>query len=195
MQPLAETHNMTAKPTSAWAGWIRLTRPWNVLAMGVMVVVIQRWLGISLSAMWKLEHVGWVVIPMLVGAAGNLINDYFDVREDRINKPERALVGRVVKRRVVLVSHWGLTAVSLLWSALLSTHLHSYWPLGWWLLFQSFWPSTPLFSKDVEDGGILPSHSVLEALSHGAPFLSLHQEQQHRFRPFNGSSLVSCLLE
>ena len=58
--------------------------------MGVMVVVIQRWLGISLSAMWKLEHVGWVVIPMLVGAAGNLINDYFDVREDRINKPERA---------------------------------------------------------------------------------------------------------
>ena len=121
---------MTAKPTSAWAGWIRLTRPWNVLAMGLMVVVIQRWFGISLSAMWHLEHVGWVVVPMLSGAAGNLINDYFDVREDRVNKPDRALVGRVVKRRVVLVSHWGMTAVALLWSALLSTHLHSFWPFG-----------------------------------------------------------------
>ena len=121
---------MTTKPTSAWAGWVRLTRPWNVLAMGVMVVVIQRWLGISLSVMWHLEHLGWVVIPMLVGAAGNLINDYFDVREDRINEPERALVGRVVKRRVVLVSHWGLTAVALLWSALLSAHLYSFWPFG-----------------------------------------------------------------
>ena len=48
----------------------------------------------------------------VVGAAGNLINDYFDVREDRINKPNRALVGRLVKRRVY-DTHWGFTIAAL----------------------------------------------------------------------------------
>ena len=50
---------------------------------------------------------------MLVGAAGNLINDYFDVREDRINKPQKAFVGRGVKRRVVMVTHWGSSLVAV----------------------------------------------------------------------------------
>ena len=81
--------------------WLRLTRPWNVLAMGGMVWIVMRWLGSDLAALWHLGQSGWIVVPMLVGAAGNLINDYFDVREDRINKPNRALVGRLVKRRVL----------------------------------------------------------------------------------------------
>lgn len=73
--------------------------------------------------MGKLYHVGssgWVVIPMLIGAAGNLINDFFDLKEDRINKPHRIRVGRTVKRRVVIVTHWGLTLAALIWSGWLS---------------------------------------------------------------------------
>ena len=89
--------------------WLRLTRPWNVLAMGSMVWIVMRWLSSDLAELWHLGQSGWIVVPMLVGAAGNLINDYFDVREDRINKPNRALVGRLVKRRVVVVTHWGFT--------------------------------------------------------------------------------------
>ena len=76
------------------------------------------WQGVELRGLADLGHVGWLLVPMLVGAAGNLINDYFDVREDRISKPEKALVGRTVKRRVVMVTHWGFTVAALVWSAL-----------------------------------------------------------------------------
>ena len=95
---------MNSSSFSKFLSWWRLTRPWNVLAMGIMVTVVLRWRDFPLSDMLHLGRAGWVLVPMLVGAAGNLINDYFDVREDRINKPERALVGRSVKRRVVVVT-------------------------------------------------------------------------------------------
>ena len=120
---------MNSSSFSKFLSWWRLTRPWNVLAMGIMVTVVLRWRGFPLSYMLHLGRAGWVLVPMLVGAAGNLINDYFDVREDRINKPERALVGRSVKRRVVVVTHWGFTAAALIWSAWLSSEIYSLWPL------------------------------------------------------------------
>ena len=120
---------MTSSSTSHFLSWWRLTRPWNVLAMGTMVTLVLRWQGFPLGDLLHLGRIGWVLVPMLVGAAGNLINDYFDVREDRINKPERALVGRAVKRRVVVVTHWGLTAAALVWSTWLSSEVGSLWPL------------------------------------------------------------------
>ncbi len=120
---------MTSSSTSHFLSWWRLTRPWNVLAMGVMVALVLRWQGFPLGDLLHLGRIGWVLVPMLVGAAGNLINDYFDVREDRINKPERALVGRTVKRRVVVVTHWGFTAAALVWSIWLSSEAGSLWPL------------------------------------------------------------------
>ena len=115
--------------------WLRLTRPWNVLAMGGMVWIVMRWLGIDLAALWHLGQSGWIVVPMLVGAAGNLINDYFDVREDRINKPNRALVGRLVKRRVVVVTHWGFTIAALCWSGWLASNADTSWPIVMVALF------------------------------------------------------------
>lgn len=119
---------MTSSSTLHFLSWWRLTRPWNVLAMGVMVMLVLRWQGFPLGDLLHLGRIGWVLVPMLVGAAGNLINDYFDVREDRINKPERALVGRTVKRRVVVVTHWGFTAAALVWSTWLSSEAGSLWP-------------------------------------------------------------------
>jgi len=120
---------MTVLASSPFFQWWRLTRPWNVLAMGIMVTLVLRWQGFPLGDLLHLGQIGWVLVPMLVGAAGNLINDYFDVREDRINKPERALVGRTVKRRVVVVTHWGFTAAALVWSAWLSSKAGFLWPL------------------------------------------------------------------
>ena len=40
-----------------------------------------------------------------MAAAGYIINDYYDVKIDYINKPERVIVGTVLKRRVVLFWH------------------------------------------------------------------------------------------
>ncbi|MBK7298829.1 MAG: geranylgeranylglycerol-phosphate geranylgeranyltransferase [Flavobacteriales bacterium] len=48
-----------------------------------------------------------------IAAAGNIINDYFDTRIDRINKPDEVIVGRTVKRRVAMTAHMLLSGMGL----------------------------------------------------------------------------------
>ena len=119
----------TTSPGQSLLHWFLSIRPWNVLAMGVMVLVAMRWLGVPVQAMADRAMWGWLAVPMLVGAAGNLINDFFDVKEDRINKPKRARIGRTLKRRVVIVTHWGLSVAALCWSGALASNVGSSWPI------------------------------------------------------------------
>lgn len=48
----------------------------------------------------------------MIAAAGNIINDYFDVRADRINKPEKLIITKYIKRRWAIVSHWILNGLA-----------------------------------------------------------------------------------
>lgn len=58
-----------------------------------------------------------ILSTVLVAAGGNVINDYFDTRIDRINKPGQVIVGRTVKRRVAMTAHAILSGVGLLLGA------------------------------------------------------------------------------
>lgn len=46
---------------------------------------------------------------VLIAAAGYIINDYFDLNIDRINKPGRVVVEKVIKRRWAIIWHWVLS--------------------------------------------------------------------------------------
>lgn len=46
-----------------------------------------------------------VITTVLLAASGYVINDYFDVKIDRINRPEKVIVGQVFHRRKVLLFH------------------------------------------------------------------------------------------
>ena len=50
----------------------------------------------------------------LIAAAGYIINDYFDIKIDTINKPERVIIGRHFKRRVAMVTHQTLNVIACL---------------------------------------------------------------------------------
>lgn len=41
----------------------------------------------------------------MIAAAGNIINDYFDVKIDQINKPNEVIIGRFIRRRDAILSH------------------------------------------------------------------------------------------
>lgn len=60
-----------------------------------------------------LHFVLLVLSTMFVAAGGNVINDYFDTRIDRINKPGEVIVGRSVKRRVAITGHIVLSGIGL----------------------------------------------------------------------------------
>jgi len=48
-----------------------------------------------------------------IGAAGNAINDYFDMRIDRINKPEKMILGKYIDRRMAIVLNSIFNAVGV----------------------------------------------------------------------------------
>lgn len=94
--------------------FIRLLRPIN-LAIIAFTMYSMRWgvlyaltRGYPLPGEFQLSEFDFfltVLVMVLLAGAGNMINDYFDLKVDRVNKPERVIVGRTVKRRVVMVGH------------------------------------------------------------------------------------------
>lgn len=99
---------------NALPAFIRLLRPLNLLIV-VFTMYAMRW-GVLYALTLRYHRPGQfefaefdfflsVLVVVLVAAAGNMINDYFDLKVDRVNKPERVIVGRTVKRRVVMVMH------------------------------------------------------------------------------------------
>lgn len=55
-----------------------------------------------------------VLSTVLIAAAGYIINDYFDVRIDEVNRPATNLVGKTIKRRVAMVCHMAFNIVGVL---------------------------------------------------------------------------------
>jgi len=50
---------------------------------------------------------------VFIAAAGYIINDYFDLNIDQVNKPGRLLVDRVIKRRWTILWHWVFSFVGV----------------------------------------------------------------------------------
>jgi 4-hydroxybenzoate polyprenyltransferase len=71
------------------------------------------------SSFWLL-----VVSTILIAAAGNIINDYFDVKTDIINHPETVVIDKVIKRRTAMLLHLIFSSIGLL--------------LGAWLAYRCF---------------------------------------------------------
>lgn len=57
---------------------------------------------------------------MIIAAAGNVINDYFDIKADLINKPEKVILSKYMKPRWAILWHWMLNAIAFLISIYLS---------------------------------------------------------------------------
>ena len=64
-----------------------------------------------------------VVATMSIAAAGYIINDYFDTRTDRINKPEKVVVGVTVNRRTAMTLHTLFNLIGIGIGVYLSIHI------------------------------------------------------------------------
>lgn len=100
--------------------FLQLTRPINLLIIAfTMVVMREAVIGGAVPALHMPLGLFLLLIgsTVLIAAGGNVINDYFDTRIDRINKPGAVIVGRKVKRRVAITGHIVLSAAGLLLGA------------------------------------------------------------------------------
>jgi 4-hydroxybenzoate polyprenyltransferase len=82
---------------------LRLTRVWNLAILGVAQMCAAVFLlGISPA---DLRLALLIASTICVAAGGYIINDYYDIKIDYVNKPHRVVVGKTVSRRVALLLH------------------------------------------------------------------------------------------
>jgi len=55
-----------------------------------------------------------MISSILLAAAGNVINDYFDLNIDQINKPEKLVVEKIISRRWVIFWHLLFSAIGVI---------------------------------------------------------------------------------
>jgi 4-hydroxybenzoate polyprenyltransferase len=65
-----------------------------------------------------------VLSCVLISAAGYAINDYFDLRIDRINKPDKIILGRKISRRKAIFFHSFFNILAILLAALVAIKVH-----------------------------------------------------------------------
>jgi len=81
---------------------------------------------------------------VLIAAAGYIINDYFDINIDQVNKPKGNVVDTVVSRRWAMAWHFILSGFGLILSAFIS------WRTGlWYILLGNFGCVLLLFGYSV----------------------------------------------
>jgi 4-hydroxybenzoate polyprenyltransferase len=111
----------------------------------------------------QLDFLLLVVSTVLIAAAGNIINDYFDVKADRINKPEKLIITKHISRRWAILTHWSFNGIAFSIAVYLSIKYQSLWFVFIHLLsINSLWFYSMLFKKKILTGNLLIA--VLTAL-------------------------------
>ena len=69
----------------------------------------------------------WLIVlaTVLIAAGGYVINDYFDLKIDRINRPEKVIVGEQISKKSAMSLYIALTSVGVLLGVIVSILLKS----------------------------------------------------------------------
>jgi 4-hydroxybenzoate polyprenyltransferase len=85
----------------------------------------------SVGAVAKIDQLQFILLSLasvLIAAAGYIINDYFDVNIDQVNKPKKNVVDIIVSRRWAILWHFVLSGIGVLLSLYIS------WKTGLWYI-------------------------------------------------------------
>lgn len=61
-----------------------------------------------------------ILASVFIAAAGYILNDYFDIKIDTINKPEKQIVGKYFSRQSAMIMHQWFTALGVMCGLLLA---------------------------------------------------------------------------
>src|SRR5579871_702392 len=91
-------------------GFIKITRFWNLLIIALAQYFTAVFL-IGFEKIWDLRLFLLSTSTVIIAAAGYIINDYYDVKIDLINKPERVVIGKQIARRYAILFHSALSII------------------------------------------------------------------------------------
>lgn len=77
----------------------------------IVPVLLSRGMNSSLT---DFNFILLVLSTVLLAAGGYIINDYFDVKIDAINKPRKLFISKSIQRRPAILAHQTVTAIAVL---------------------------------------------------------------------------------
>ena len=93
---------------------------------------------------------------VMIAASGYIINDYFDVKIDRINKPEKLLIDKHIKRRVAMGAHIVINIIAISIGVLLAYKI-GVWKLGiiYFICAGGLWYYSTSFKRQFLTGNLI----------------------------------------
>lgn len=115
---------------------MRLVRWSNLLFLAALVWVMEKWVAVPILNKAAFgEQVPWYILllvilaTVLIAAGGYVINDYFDVKIDRINRPDELIVTRTISKPAAMRLSITLSAAGIVCGLVIAILLRS-WTLG-----------------------------------------------------------------
>jgi 4-hydroxybenzoate polyprenyltransferase len=123
------------------------------------------------------EFVLFIIAVLCIAAAGNIINDYFDINIDQVNKPNRVVVGSHINRRWVIFWHLFFSIMGIYVSTI-AFPFKQYWHIHLSNLLTIFllWFYSTNFKKDFLVGNVVIA--ILTAWSIAVVYFSKFTFQQ-----------------
>lgn len=113
--------------------YLMLVRWQNLLMTAIVLFAMEKWVATPiLRAAYFGEQLPWWLLllltlaTVLVAAGGYVINDYFDVKIDAINRPDRLIVTRSVSKAQAMRLFQVLTAAGIVCGLATAAFLHSW---------------------------------------------------------------------
>jgi 4-hydroxybenzoate polyprenyltransferase len=103
-----------------WKSYFYIVRPVNLLIMAVMLFLVRYAIFLPIFRQNGLEGLmpAWqflflVMATLFIGAGGYVINDVLDIELDKINKPQKQVIGRQLSEVTGNKLHFNLTAIGI----------------------------------------------------------------------------------
>ena len=106
---------------------IRLSRPKNILIILATMIGVALFVHSNEALSVNPTNFSFLVLSTcLVAAAGNMINDYFDITADEINKPHKVIISKHLKKSSALILYWCFNGLALTICVYLDWIHHTY---------------------------------------------------------------------
>ena len=99
---------------------MQLVRYQNLIFIAILLWVMEKWVAVPiLDNQYYGEQLPWYILLILivatlcVAAGGYVVNDYFDVKIDRINRPGKLIVTQTVSKTAAVRLGWALSGDSV----------------------------------------------------------------------------------
>lgn len=151
--------------------FFQLIRYKNLLFIVLIQLLMQQVIIAPLLQKYGFEYVSadlslllLIIATVTIAAAGYVINDYFDIKIDRINKPDRQIVGNTVSKQQAMLLHQILTGIGVICGLILAWQLRSF-SLGFIFIIAPglLWFYSASYKRQFLTGNLIVS--LLSALS------------------------------